>query len=141
MSEINSTQFEQVLHYFRQMDLVFLDLLLDQHRTYQSMPRKNFLRMLGSAFEIFKRKGNTQLLAYPGKCGGENCSGSLLNMVGYCFVGEATPHYLPMIFHVEDGQVLDMFECTEMIHEQTVPGKQYRIRIDPIIFNQDESED
>lgn len=141
MSEAKYTQFEQVLHYFRQMDLVFLDLILDEHRTYQSMHRKKFLSMLGTVFQIFKKKGNTQLLVYPGTCANETCSGCLPDMVGYCFVGEATPHYLAMIFEVKDGRVLDMFECTDMQHEHAVPGKQYRIRIDPMIFSQDESED
>ena len=42
---------------------------------------------------------------------------------------------------VKEGRVLDMFECTDMQHQQAVPGKQYRIRIDPILFSQDESED
>ncbi|MBC6492661.1 hypothetical protein ACFSQD_18110 [Flavihumibacter stibioxidans] len=59
MQPTEITQFDHALECFQQMDLVLLDLVLDELRTCQDMPRRKFMQMLGTAFRTFREKGNT----------------------------------------------------------------------------------
>ena len=137
MTQGTQTQLDQFVHHFQQMDIVMLHLLLDDNRSYQNMPKPQFLQKLANAFAEFKENGNTQLLPFPGFCKEPSCHGGKTDLHGRCFVGDSSPHYLAMIIEVKDGKLTDLFECASMGHHDTVPQKQHRIFIDPIIFNND----
>ena len=124
------TEFDHILHHFSKMEIEKLANFLDDDLAYQEMECQLFIMMLSGAFRKFKEKGNFQLFPFPGFCKNETFERKE-NTVGYCFLGDRTPHYLPMIFQVEDGKVLGMYECSTMDHTDLLPQKTHRILINP----------
>ena len=122
------TQVDQFLHAFRNLDLLMIDLLLDEHLTYQDFPKPVFLQKLGIAFRNFRENGNSQLLCFPSHCG--NGCGVGPGKSGFLFVGDSSPQYLTLIIHSEEGKIRDLFECNNMAARRIVPRCDERIWID-----------
>jgi len=83
--------------------------LLDDDRTYQDMPKSQFLHLLDNAFMKLSEEENTGLTAHSGTCGNEECINA--GKSGFCFTGNKTKHHINLIIEEENGKVTDIYEC------------------------------
>jgi hypothetical protein len=89
------------------MDTDMLYFVLNNDITYQDMPRNEFILKLERAIEKFKAKGDTFLNAIEGRCG--QCS---KEKTGFLFVGNNSKMYMNLLFDLENGEIKDLYECS-----------------------------
>lgn len=130
MQPTPTTQAEAVIYYIQEMDMDMIDLILDNDRTYQHMPKSDFIEKLTNAMENFKQHKNDKLIGYAGFCDTEKCVHHCKN--GYSFIGNHSKHRMDIIFEVTNGNVQDLHECEEFkAIDKNIDVKEYsRIYID-----------
>jgi hypothetical protein len=101
-----STQIEAVRYCIENMDIKMIDAFLDNKKTYQDLPKEEFIKKLAVRFIEFKIAGDSQLISYVGKC-----TGCQEGKIGYAFVGNKTGKYFNLLFISTDGVINDLFEC------------------------------
>ena len=121
------TQAQAVIHFIQQLDIEMVDSLLDDSLEYQDMRKDLFINKLGHAFNEFIEAGDTFLLASKGFCNSVICN---FQCKGYSFTGNNSGNFLDMIIEIEDGKVIDMYECTHFKTKTENPLKNNRIEID-----------
>jgi hypothetical protein len=90
-----------------------VDILLDDTREYQNMKKDIFINKFGIALNEFIEVGDTflnttiHINTTNGYFDSVICNYSCL---GYSFVGNNSRNYINLIFEIEDGQVLNIFE-------------------------------
>jgi hypothetical protein len=124
------TQAQAVVHFIQQLDIEMVDSLLDDRLEYQDMRKDLFINKLGHAFNEFIEAGDTFLLASKGFCNSVICN---FQCKGYSFTGNNSGSFLDMIIEIEDGKVIDMYECTHFKTEVKTNIKNKRVEIDKMI--------
>ena len=120
-------QADTVIYFIQQLDIEMVDSLLDDSLEYQDMRKDIFINKFGHAMNEFIEAGDTFLFATKGFCNSVICN---FQCMGYSFVGNNSGHFLDMIIEVEDGKVIDMYECTHFKTKIENPLKNNRIEID-----------
>lgn len=129
-------QTDAFIHFFKQMDIEMIDVLLDKDITYQNFEKPVFISKLQSAFDKFKDKGDTELFTIHGSCNSCNkCD------TGLSFVGNNSGNYIDLIMQIKDNKIVDLFECTDFLNTDSSFKKKERIDIDKFEFNPNWDED
>lgn len=100
------TQADAVRHFFQQMDVEMLDMILDDGITCQDRTKQKFLGLVTLAFQLMQKDGDTELMISEG-----HCSGCTKNHKGLRFTGNYSGKYLNMLFLEKDGKITDIYEC------------------------------
>jgi len=96
---------DSVIYFFERMDIDKLDLLLPFQK-YQNFEKKTFMEMLSDAFNELKKRGNTRLHAYMGKC--QQC---LPNHKSYQLKGDYDGSHINLLIELNNGNIIDIYEC------------------------------
>ena len=102
------TQADAVLYFLQCLDIAKVSNVLDDKKTYQNFEKPLFIKKLGSALDEFIEAGDTYLNRYEGVCNSKTCN---FNCKGFSFVGNKSEDYLDLIIDIQDGVVLDIYEC------------------------------
>ena len=121
------TQADAVIYFIEQLDIEMLNDILDDHITYQDMPKQTFLQKLEVAFDEFKNAGNDTLIRHEGVCGKSGC---VPGCSGYSFVGNISGHYFDLIIDIKEGEVKDIYECMMFYSKRTWEFKKMQVVID-----------
>jgi hypothetical protein len=105
-------QASAIRHFIEQMDIDMIEAFLDSNKTYQDMEKAKFLSKLERVFNIFKESGDTNLIAYQGRC-----NGCYKDKMGYTFIGNYSFNYISIIVDSEKGTINDMFECSDFLNK------------------------
>lgn len=105
------TQAEAVIYYIQEMDIEMVDLILENDKLYQDMPKSDFIERLYGIVDILKYNKSDKLIGYEGFCDSNNCTNSCKN--GYAFKANNSKHILNLIFEAENGIIQDIYECYE----------------------------
>jgi hypothetical protein len=105
-------QASAIRHFIEQMDIDMIEAFLDSNKTYQDMEKAKFLSKLERVFNIFKESGDTNLIAYQGRC-----NGCYKDKMGYTFIGNYSFNYISIIVDSENGTINDMFECSDFLNK------------------------
>jgi hypothetical protein len=104
----SKTQAGALLYFLQRLDIAMISTVLDDKKTYQNFEKPLFIKKLGAALDEFIEAGNTYLNRYEGVCNSKTCN---FNCKGYSFVGNQSQDYLDLIIDIQDGVVLDIYEC------------------------------
>ena len=121
------TQAQAVVHFIEQLDIEMVDTLLDDTLEYQDMEKNIFINKLGDAFNEFIESGDTCLNSTKGFCDSVICN---YKCKGFSFVGNNSGNYMDLIIEIEDGKVIDMYECTYFKTKVDTEIKNKRVEID-----------
>ena len=124
------TQAQAVVHFIQQLDIEMVDSLLDDTLEYQDMRKDIFINKLGYAFNEFIESGDTCLNSTKGFCDSVICN---YQCKGFSFVGNNSGNFMDLIIEIEDGKVVDMYECSHFKTKDDVGFKNKRVKIDKII--------
>ncbi len=109
--QVPQTQLEAFLYYMARMDTRILSEILEDSRTYQDTNKELFMERLTEALERFKEWGkDTALEAIPGVCSNKKCN---IGCCGYAFEGNSSGLHLDLIIENSNGQILDIYHCSE----------------------------
>ncbi len=105
------TKKQLIFQAFQTMDISLLEMVLDDDKTYQDADKFTFIQKIEEAFDCLRSDGDTELIGYPGICGGpieacENCGKK-----GKLFVGNRSKNYLSLIFEEENEEIKDIYSC------------------------------
>jgi hypothetical protein len=135
VSEIKN-HFDAVLYFIQSLDIEMVDLLLDDTLTYQDMNKDIFVNKLDDLFIEFIEGGDTflkttiQLDTTNGFCGSAVCC---FKCMGFSFVGNKSGNFIDLIFEIEEGKVIDIFECT-YFKTKDILGVNERLELDKFLF-------
>ena len=121
------TQADTVLYFLQCLDIAKVSNVLDDKKTYQNFEKPLFIKKLGSALDEFIEAGDTYLNRYDGVCNSKTCN---FNCKGFSFVGNKSEDYLDLIIDIQDGVVLDIYECFSFKCENQEIQKNEYIGID-----------
>ena len=102
------TQADAVLYFLQHLDVTMVSNILNDKQTYQNFEKPLFIKKLGDALDEFIEAGDTYLNRYDGVCNSKTCN---FNCKGFSFVGNKSEDYLDLIIDIQDGVVLDIYEC------------------------------
>jgi hypothetical protein len=120
-------QADTVIYFIQQLDIEMVDSLLDDSLEYQDMSKDLFINKLGHAFNEFIETGDTFLTSTKGFCDSVICN---YKCKGLSFVGNNSGNFIDLIIEVEDGKVVDMYECTYFKTKKETGTKKNRVWID-----------
>ena len=123
------TQADAVLYFLQNLDIDMIDLLLPANRTYQDFDKHIFIQKLGEALEEFKSDGDTFLNQFSGHCNSQICN---FNCAGFAYVGNHSGNYFYLIVDIKDGEVMDMYECSNFKTADFVKFVGKNIKIDKL---------
>jgi len=125
-SEYPDTQLKAIIYYIAHLDIEMLSAYLEDDKTYQDWPKYLFLNKLSKAFDAFEKAGDKVLSVHKGVCGGctKGCG-------GVTFLGKQGD-YMDIIFVVENQEIKDIYECSNLVNFKKIKGKMKRVWIDPI---------
>jgi hypothetical protein len=123
-------QASAIKYFIEQMDIEMIEAFLDVNKTYQDMQKDTFLSKLNNVFEFFKLSGDTYLASYQGKC--NNC---FKNKIGYTFIGNYSFNYISIIVDSENGNINDMFECSDFKNNDQYQFLNKKLYIDNMFFD------
>lgn len=121
------TQLKAIIYYIAHLDIEMLSACLEDDKTYQDFPKYEFLHKLSKAFETFEKAGDKVLTVHKGVCGGctKGCD-------GLTFLGKHGD-YMDILFLVENQEIKDIYECSNLVNFKKVPKKLNRVYINPFI--------
>jgi hypothetical protein len=125
----------QIIAALQKMDESLLEVSLDNDRTYQEASKSTFIQKLSPLFEEIKASGDTYLKVYSGECKSTECH---TGCNGFSFVGEKSGKYIDLIFMEKEGEVSDIFHCSDLGTEEIVMDRKERLNF---IVNLDEHAD
>ena len=108
--EITEIMIHKTVAAFSEMNIEQLVELLDEEIEYEDLGKWRFLSLIKKQFEEFKKQGNAYLLQDPSQCMG--CS---FGTFGFVFKGNRSKRKWSLVFKVEDGQLVDIYECNMML--------------------------
>ena len=123
-------QASAIRHFIEQMDIDMIEAFLDSNKTYQDMEKAKFLSKLERVFNIFKESGDTNLIAYQGRC--NNC---YKDKLGYTFIGNYSFNYISIIVDSENGTINDMFECSDFLNKDQSLILNKKLYIDDFVID------
>ena len=102
-----SSHFDQVVDSIRIMDIIELDKLLSEERTYMTLPKSVFIEQLGCVLNYFK-KGNASSLRVKTSI----CAGCEAGARVCLFICIEEKKYLAFVIETNSFQeVTDMYSC------------------------------
>ena len=108
--EITEIMIHKIATAFNEMNIEQLVDLLDEEIEYEDLGKWRFLALIKKQFEEFKKQGDTYLLKDPSQCMG--CS---FGTFGFVFKGNRSKRKWSLVFKVEDGKLVDIYECHMML--------------------------
>lgn len=129
---IIKTQYQAFLHFFKQLDIEMVDILLDENRNYSDLKKSLFITKLRNAFCQFIEAGDDCLISYHGVCCSEECDSR--GCSGFSFYGNNSGLFMDLIVKEEHGRVVDIYDCSDF--KSSSPKKEFNkwIKIDRIEF-------
>jgi hypothetical protein len=113
-----------IVEAFKRMDESLLEVTLDDSRTYQEAGKTTFINKLLPLFAEIKDSGDSCLKAYPGECKSTECN---FRCKGYSFVGENSGKHLDLVFMEKEGEITDIYHCSDFGTEEIVMGRKERL--------------
>ena len=131
-TNIIKTQHQAFLHFFKQLDIEMVDMLLDENRTYSDLTKTRFIIKLRNAFSQFIEAGDDCLMIYPGACCSEECDSC--GCSGFTFFAKNSGLFMDLIVKKEQGRVADIYDCSDF--KSSSPKREFdkRIKIDRLDF-------
>ena len=126
------TQHQAFLHFFKQLDIEMVDMLLDENRTYSDLKKSLFMTKLRNAFSQFIEAGDDCLISYQGACCSEECDSC--GCSGFSFYGNNSRLFIDLIVKEEKGRVVDIYDCSDFKSSSPKRDFDKRIKIDRIEF-------
>lgn len=123
------TQAQAVIHFIQLIDIEMIDSLLDDKREYQDMRKDVFINKLGYALNEFIEAGDTYLKTTQGFCDSMICN---YKCKGFSFVGNISGNFIDLIIEIENGFVIDIYECSHFKTNDCFALKNKRIEIDKL---------
>jgi hypothetical protein len=102
----------QIIQAISEMDILRLEELLDDNKTYQDATKQVFIEKVNEVFEKFKEKQDTQLISFSGSCNRESCTNNK-GCKGLAFVGNTSNNAMNLIFNESENDFEDIFKCSE----------------------------
>jgi len=121
------THADAVIYFIRNLDIDMVDDLLDEKYTYQDVKKNIFIQRLSVAFDEFIAAGDTQLEVNNGFCSLFVCNNQCS---GYRFSSKSSGLYFDLIIEIEDGKVIDIYECSSFLCLSSDTNSNKRVRID-----------
>jgi hypothetical protein len=120
---------ELIIDSIKKMNLIMLEVLLDDHKTYQDASKEVFIKKIEKVFSKLKAKGDTQLESYNGFCNSDECSNK--GCQGYSFVGKISKNFIDLIFDEAGDDVNDIYDCHgfEILNKSIQRGNSLSIHI------------
>lgn len=120
------TKYDFLIQSIADLDIDSVDLLLDDHRTYQDMEKKKFVQRLKDVMTDFMKLGDHELIAYSGACG--SC---VKGCKGFAFVGPNSMQHIDLIIQYDGENITDIFSCSllKLDHEMQL-GEQVSVKSD-----------
>ena len=106
---MSKTKKEYIIESIQKMDCEMLDILLEDHLTYDGAKKEVFLKKLEMSFSKFRLSGDTCLQAFKGFCDHEDFSDEVCK--GYSFVGTHSKNHLDLIFDESESDVSEIYYC------------------------------
>lgn len=101
---------DAILWFISQFDWEMVSDLLDDHRSYEDLPKQKFIATLRTTFEQMQSEGDERLLVFSGRCHDCNCSNYKKN--GYIFCGNHTKQYFALLVETDEHlHVTDLYQC------------------------------
>jgi len=126
------TQADAIIYFLQKLDIEMVDDILYDNITYQDFKKGIFIQKLGVALDEFIGSGDDFLRCYKGFCKEKLCG---YRCGGYSFIGNHSNNYMDLIIKVENGQVLDMYECSSFKNLDYTVKKEERFLIDKTKFD------
>ena len=123
------SQAEAVIHFIQHLDIEMVDTLLDNSIEYQDMRKDIFISKFGHAMNEFIEAGDTFLNTSKGFCDSIICN---YKCSGFSFVGNNSGKFIDLIIEIEEGKIVDIYECTEFKTKNTKRDRSKRIEIDKL---------
>ena len=121
------TKYDFLIQSISHLDIDSIDMLLDDHRTYQDLPKHVFINRLKHALAAFTASGNQELIPYPGVCG--SC---VKGCKGYAFVGPNSLEHIDLLIQYDGENITDMYCCSLLKLEHNLKlGEKISIKSDP----------
>ena len=124
---ILNTQSNAVIHCIKHLDIDMIEALLDGELTYQDFSKNTFIKKFGVALDEFTQAGDTELLISNGFCSEFICNNQCS---GYRFSSKTSGLYFDLIIEIEDGKVIDIYECSSFLCLSSDTYTKQRVRID-----------
>ena len=109
-NEITEIIIHKIVTAFSDMNIDKLVELLDEDIDYQDLDKWRFLALIKKKFEKFKKQEDTYLLRDFSQCMG--CS---FGTFGFVFKGNRSKRKWSLVFKVEVGVLIDIYECNMML--------------------------
>jgi hypothetical protein len=122
-----NTQSDAVIHYIKHLEIDMIETLLDDELTYQDFPKSTFIQNFGVALDEFIQAGDKELFISNGFCSEFICNNQCS---GYRFSSKASGLYFDLIIDIENGQVIDIYECSSFLCLSSDSSAKQRVRID-----------
>lgn len=100
------TKLDFLIQSISDLDIDSIELLLDDHRTYQDQPKNQFISRLRNILLQFSASGDQELIPYAGTCG--SC---VKGCKGYAFVGPHSWQHIDLIIQWDGENITDVFCC------------------------------
>jgi len=123
------SQAEAVIYFIQKLDIEMVDTLLDNSIEYQDMRKDIFISKFGHAMNEFIEAGDTFLNTSKGFCDSIICN---YKCSGFSFVGNNSGKFIDLIIEIEEGKIVDIYECTEFKTKNTKRDRSKRIEIDKL---------
>jgi hypothetical protein len=119
-------QRQAFLYYMSKLDIEMIELILDDHKTYQDVSKTIFIERLQNVLDNFISNGDTHLKLLNGEC--NNCYKSCK---GYSFIGNTSANHLDLIIVGSSTEIFDIYDCTDFsLNEEDIElSKKYKIEI------------
>lgn len=100
------TKLDFLIQSISDLDIDSIELLLDDHLTYQDQPKHQFISRLKNILQQFTASGDQELIPYAGTCG--SC---VKGCKGYAFVGPSSMQHFDLIIQWDGENITDIFCC------------------------------
>ncbi len=114
---------------FSKMNLVGIDLLMDNTKTFDGITKKEYLGYIGKFLEQKKVKGITEFTYKPIIC--KNCK---KGCAGFIFLDKSNKEYSTFILETENQKISDLKECSKFISENSIKGYKHNFIRDFPVF-------
>jgi hypothetical protein len=126
------TQSDAVIHFIKNLDIDMIDTLLDDKFTYQDLKKNVFIKKLEIAFDEFIIAGDTELMVNNGFCSQFVCNNQCS---GFRFSSSESGLYFDLIIDIENGVVIDIYECSSFMCLSADLNAKKRVLIDRTEYN------
>ena len=116
-NEITEIVVNKIVVAFNEMDIMELVSLLDEEIEYQDLGKWRFLALIKKQFKQYQKDGDSYLFEELSHCVG--CS---FGRFGYTFKGNHSQRKWSLVFKVENGALVDIYECN-MFYRHHVEDK------------------